>query len=42
VKIHTPPEVRAKLDEISFAVFANSPKELAARIRRDMGWWRRP
>jgi tripartite-type tricarboxylate transporter receptor subunit TctC len=36
VRIITPPEVRAKLDEIGFAVIANSPEEFAARIRRDM------
>jgi tripartite-type tricarboxylate transporter receptor subunit TctC len=36
VKIITPPDVRAKLDEIGFAVIANSPEEFAARIRRDM------
>jgi hypothetical protein len=33
VEIRTPPEVRAKLDEISFAVFVNSPKEFAATWR---------
>ena len=36
VKIVTPPDVRAKLDEIGFTVVAGTPEEFSARIRRDM------
>ena len=36
VKIVSPAEVRAKLDEIGFTVVAGTPEEFSARIRRDM------
>ena len=36
VKIISPAEVRAKLDEIGFTVIASTPEEFSARVKRDI------